>query len=57
MQRFKSPGQAQRFLAAYGPMAQHVRPHRHGFSAPEYRQEMRKRFQPWQEITGTEMAA
>jgi putative transposase len=29
MQRFKSPGQAQRFLAAYGPIAQHFRPQRH----------------------------
>ena len=26
MHRFKSPGQAQRFLAAYGPTAQHFRP-------------------------------
>jgi putative transposase len=26
MQGFKSPGQAQRFLAAYGPIAQHFRP-------------------------------
>jgi putative transposase len=26
MQGFKSPGHAQRFLAAYGPLAQHFRP-------------------------------
>jgi len=57
MQGFKSPGHAQRFLAAYGPIAQHFRPRRHRFSAPEYRQEMRKRCQVWEEITGTEMAA
>jgi putative transposase len=57
MQRFKSPGQAQRFLSAYGPIAQHFRPRRHRLSAPAYRQEMRKRFQVWGEITGTEMAA
>src|SRR5256885_10350428 len=29
IQRFKSPGQAQRFLAAYGPITQHSRPRRH----------------------------
>ncbi|HEX9801946.1 MAG TPA: IS6 family transposase [Gammaproteobacteria bacterium] len=57
MQRFKSPGQAQRFLAVYGPIAQHVRPRRHRFCAPEYCQEMRKRFQVWGEITGTGAAA
>jgi putative transposase len=57
MQRCKSPGHAQRFLAAYGPIAQHFRPRRHRFSAPVYRQEMRKRFQVWEEITGPGMAA
>jgi putative transposase len=45
MQRFKSPGQAQRFLSAYGPIAQHFRPHRHRLSAPIYHSEMQKRFQ------------
>ncbi len=57
MQGLKSPGHAQRFLAAYGPVAQHFRPRRHCFSAPEYRREMRKRFQVWDEITGTGIAA
>jgi putative transposase len=57
IQQFKSPGQAQRFLAAYGPIAQHFRPRRHLFSAPEYRHEMRQRFQMWGEITGTVTAA
>src|SRR2546430_5905030 len=51
MQRFKSPGQAQRFLTAYGPIVQHFRPRRHRFSAPDYRQEMKSRFQLWREIT------
>jgi len=45
MQRFKSPGHAQRFLAAYGPIASHFRPRRHQFSALAYRQEMGQRFQ------------
>jgi putative transposase len=57
MQRFKSPGQAQRFLAAYGPIAQHFRPRRHRFSAPAYRQEMQKRFQSWREIASLDLAA
>ncbi|RPJ19183.1 MAG: IS6 family transposase, partial [Planctomycetaceae bacterium] len=57
MGRFKSPGHAQRFLSAYGPIASHFRPRRHLCSAPEYRQEMAQRFRIWQEITGTTMVA
>jgi putative transposase len=57
MQGFKSPGQAQRFLAAYGPIAQYFRPRRHLLPAPEYRQEMRKRFASWREITSLPIAA
>jgi putative transposase len=57
MQRFKSPGHAQRFLSAYDPIAPHFRPRRHLLSAPVYRQEMKRRFQMWGEITGTTMAA
>jgi putative transposase len=57
MQGFKSPGHAQRFLAAYGPIASHFRPRRHRLSALAYRQEMRRRFQAWREITGLTMAA
>jgi putative transposase len=57
MQGFKSPGQAQRFLSAYGPITQHFRPHRHRFSAPVCRQELAKRFQIWREITVPTMAA
>jgi putative transposase len=48
-QGFKSPGHAQRFLSAYGPMAQHFHPRRHRVSASNYRQEMR--FDTWQELT------
>jgi putative transposase len=57
MQGFKSPGHAQRFLAAYGPIAQHFRPRRHRFSASAYRQERRHRFDTWQEITTLSTAA
>ena len=57
MQRFKSPGHAQRFLAASGPIAQHFRLHRHRLSAPVYRQELQNRFSSWQEITTLPLAA
>jgi putative transposase len=57
MQGFKSAGHAQRFLSAYGPIAQQFRPRRHLFPASEYRLERQKRFQMWGEITATGMAA
>jgi putative transposase len=57
MGRFKAPGHAQRFLAAYGPIAQHLRPRRHLLPAPIYRRVMRQRFRTWQEIPSTTMAA
>jgi putative transposase len=57
MQGFKSPGHAQRFLSAYGPIASHFRPRRHRLSAPAYRQERGHRFQVWQEVTGLAPAA
>jgi putative transposase len=57
MQGFKVPGQAQRFLSASGPIAQHFRPRRHLLSAPDYRHEMEQRFRIWDEITGAVMAA
>jgi putative transposase len=57
MQGFKSPGHAQRFLSAYGPIAPHFRPRRHLLSASAYRHEMSHRFECWAEITGTERAA
>src|SRR5262247_3590047 len=39
MQGFKSAGHAQRFLAAYGPIAQHFRLRRHLLPAAMYRDE------------------
>src|SRR2546425_6597748 len=57
MQGFKSPGHAQRFLSAYGLIAQHVRPRRHLLPAAAYRDEMKHRFESWAEITGTKRAA
>jgi putative transposase len=57
MQGFKSPGHAQCFLSACGPIAQHFRPRRHRLSASAYRQEMAHQFERWAEITGAERAA
>jgi putative transposase len=57
MQGFKSPGHAQRFLAAHGPIASHFRPRRHRLPARAYHQELTRRFHTWREITGTAMAA
>jgi hypothetical protein len=52
LQRFISPGHAQRFLAAYGPIASHFRPRCHLCTAQAYRHEKIQRFQIWREITG-----
>jgi putative transposase len=57
LQGFKSPGHAQRFLAAYGPIAQHVRPRCHWVSASAYRQKVRQRFDTWRDITSLPSAA
>src|SRR5262245_16604921 len=56
MQEFKAPGHAQRFLAAYEPIAQPFRPRRHRLPAPTYRHIMAQRFQIWHEVTGTAAA-
>ncbi len=52
MRRFKSAGQAQRFLAAYGPIASHFRPRRHRLTAPTYRETRAERFATWRAVTG-----
>jgi putative transposase len=57
MQGFKSPGQAQRFLAVYGPICQHFHPRRHRLASLTYRQEMQQRFATWQDITSLPTAA
>jgi len=53
MRRFKSPGHAQRFLAAYGPIAAHCRPRRHRLTATNYRATRTERFATWRAVTGT----
>ena len=57
MARFKSPGHAQRFLAAYGPIAGHFRPRRHRLSAHDYRQTRDQRFATWRMVSGVVAAA
>jgi len=57
MRRFTSPGHAQRFLAAYGPIAGHCRPRRHRLTAAAYRETRAACFQAWHEVTGTTVVA
>jgi len=57
MRRFKSPGQAQRFLAAYGPIAGHFRPRRHRLTATAYRQTRDECFATWRAVTGVSASA
>ncbi len=57
MRRFKNPGHAQRFLAAYGPIANHFRPRRHRLTAASYRQTRDERFATWRALTGVAAAA
>jgi putative transposase len=57
MRKFKSPGQAQRFLSAFGPLRDHFHPKQHQLTAQRYREQMRQRIQDWQEIVGLKSAA
>ncbi len=53
MRRFKDPGHAQRFLAAYGPIAGHFRPRRHRLTAATYRETRAECLAAWRAVTGT----
>ncbi len=53
MRRFKDPGHARRFLAAYGPITGHSRPRRHRLTARIYRETRAERFAIWRAVTGT----
>ena len=57
MRGFKSPGHAQRFLSACGPIRGHFCPRRHRLRADEYRRDRARRFQVWNEVTDLQMAA
>jgi putative transposase len=49
MRRFKSPGQAQRFLSVFGIVSSHFRVRRHLYGASAYRAVMKLRFTAWEE--------
>ncbi len=51
--RCTSPGHAQRFRAAYGPITAHCRPRRHRLSADAYRETSAARCATWRAVTGT----
>ena len=51
MKRFRTPGAAQRFLAAFSPITPHFRLRRHLLSASEWRTDMINRFAVWNQIT------
>jgi putative transposase len=55
MRKFKSAGQAQRFLSAFGPISGHFQPRRHYLHAQEYRATLQSRFQVWNEVTGVKL--
>ncbi|MEM9007167.1 MAG: IS6 family transposase [Cyanobacteria bacterium P01_F01_bin.86] len=57
MGRFKSVGQAQRFLSAFEPIRGHFHPHQHKQTAPEYRETMRQRIDSWRSLTGVSAVA
>jgi len=57
MRKFKSPGQAQRFLSAFGPIRDHLHPQQHLLTAPRYREQLRQRFEDWQEVACLKSAA
>ncbi len=57
MRKFKSPGQAQRFLATFGPLRDHFHPKQHQLTAHHYRQQMRQRLEDWREVAGLNSAA
>lgn len=57
MRKFKSPGQAQRFLSAFGPIREYFHPKQHQLTAQSYRHQMRQRIEDWREIAGLYPAA
>ena len=57
MQRFKSPGQAQRFLSSHAMIYGHFRPRRHLMTAARYRRARADAFRVWREETCVRMAA
>ena len=50
MQRFKSPEQAQHFLACFEAIRGHFCPRRHLLAAASYRTLLAARFQEWRQV-------
>jgi len=57
MRRPTSPGHAQRFLAASGPIADHCRPRRHRLTAAAYRHQRDRAYVTWRAVTGVAVTA
>jgi putative transposase len=57
MRRFKSPGQAQRFLSTHAMIYGHFRPRRHLMTADQYRRLRGKAFRIWRQETCAQIAA
>ncbi len=57
MKRFKSPGQAQRFLSAHDGINNLFLLRRHQVAATQYRATRTQAFQVWAEVTGVAAAA
>ena len=57
MQRFKSPGHAQRFLSCHAMIYGHFRPRRHLMTAARYRRARAEAFRVWREETRVRLAA
>jgi len=55
--RFKAPGQAQRFLSAFGPIRDHFHPKQHQLTAKRYRAQLCQRFEAWREVAWLHAAA
>ena len=51
MQRFKSPGQAQRFLSSHAMIHGHFRPRRHLMTAAQYRRARAEALRVWRQET------
>jgi putative transposase len=57
MKKFKSPGKAQRFLSAHGPINNLFRPRRHLLKATAYRAAPKQAFSTWLEAIDHAVAA
>ena len=57
MKRFKSPGQAQRFLSAHDPINNLFHLRRDHVTADQYRAARIQVFEVWADITGVSAAA